>query len=108
MQLFAQKIRNFNGKGINVTRWYNYYGYDMLGLIAFSKEYNMLESTENHWVIDRINEAQATVGPFGGVSWFILLINSLPYFGRFLASSNEWARSTIRERAAVGQNTINL
>lgn len=102
-KLLEQKIEEHEGQSINITTWFEYYGYDLMGLISFSKSFKMLEAGKSHWVVDTINGGTATIGPFTGVPWLIHLVHALPLAGRPLERANEWGRKTIRERVAVGR-----
>jgi hypothetical protein len=102
-QLLVQRIREFEGKDINITKWFEYYGYDLMGLVSFSKSFKMLEEGKSHWVVDTINGGTATLGPFTGVPWFIHLVHAIPFAGRPLEKANAWGRKTIRERVAVSE-----
>lgn len=108
-RLLEQKIREFEGKEINITEWFEYYAYDLMGLLAFRKSFDMLEGGKNHWVVDTINGGTASIGPFTGVPWFVHLIHALPLIGRPFEKACIWGRNTIRERAVVcNQQTSQL
>ncbi|KAH8594231.1 putative benzoate 4-monooxygenase cytochrome P450 [Bisporella sp. PMI_857] len=100
-ELLESRIREQKGKPFNITKWLEYYGYDLMGLACFSKSFKMLEAGQSHWVVDTINGGMQTLGPFSGIPWFIHLVHALPFVGRPMERSKEWGRQTIRERAAV-------
>lgn len=103
-QLLEQRIREKEGTDINITQWFEYYGYDLMGLVSFSKSFKMLEEGQSHWVVDTINGGTATLGPLTGVPWLIHLVHAIPFVGRPLKRANAWGRKTIRERVAVSKN----
>jgi hypothetical protein len=105
-ELLEKRIREHKGKAINITKWFEYFGYDLMGLVSFSKSFKMLERGESHWVVDIINGGTATLGPLTGVPWFIHLVHAIPFAGRPLERANEWGRKTIRERVTVSDSGI--
>jgi hypothetical protein len=105
-ELLEKRIREQKGKAINITKWFEYFGYDLMGLVSFSKSFKMLERGESHWVVDIINGGTATLGPLTGVPWFIHLVHAIPFAGRPLERANEWGRKTIRERVTVSDSGI--
>jgi hypothetical protein len=36
------------GKPMNVTKWFKFYSFDVMGDLAFGKSYKMLESGQKH------------------------------------------------------------
>ncbi|OTA07051.1 hypothetical protein A9Z42_0079230 [Trichoderma parareesei] len=38
-----------------MTKWFRFYGFDVMGDLAFGKSFNMLETSRNHWAIDLLD-----------------------------------------------------
>jgi hypothetical protein len=50
------KIQEFKGKPVDVGKWFNFFGYDAMGDLAFGKDFGMLSSGEEHFAINLLNE----------------------------------------------------
>ena len=46
-----QQISDKDGGPTNITQAFTLYGYDVMGDLAFSKSFNMLRNSEEHWAI---------------------------------------------------------
>jgi cytochrome P450 len=49
-QLLAQ-IQATSGRPINVTDWFNFYSFDVMGDLAFGKSFNMLKDGVKHYFV---------------------------------------------------------
>lgn len=49
-------------KSVNVTDWFNYWSFDVMGDLAFGRSFQMLQSASGHWVIDLLTSAQVVLG----------------------------------------------
>jgi hypothetical protein len=52
----AKKIEEFHGKAVNVSDWFNFFGYDAMGDMAFGKNFGMVEKGEEHFAIKLMKE----------------------------------------------------
>ncbi|KAL1975132.1 hypothetical protein VTN31DRAFT_3524 [Thermomyces dupontii] len=49
-KLFQALAAHANEK-INISDWFNFYSYDVMGDLAFAKSFHMLETESNHWAL---------------------------------------------------------
>ncbi|KAL4778237.1 Tryprostatin B 6-hydroxylase [Aspergillus varians] len=47
-----QRLGSAAGMTINISDWFNFYSYDVMGDLAFGRSFDMLDSTGNHWAIE--------------------------------------------------------
>jgi tryprostatin B 6-hydroxylase len=68
--LFAL-LRNFGnvcadpklaGQPIDMSKWFNYWSFDVMGDLAFGRSFNMMESAGEHWAIKLLNTSQDDLG----------------------------------------------
>lgn len=50
--------KTFNGQIKNMSDWFNFLAYDIMGHLAFGKGFNMMESDEHHYVQPLIEQFQ--------------------------------------------------
>jgi hypothetical protein len=53
----VRKIEGFDGGAVNVADWFNFFGYDVMGDVAFGKGFGMIEGGEDHFAIGLLKEA---------------------------------------------------
>lgn len=46
-----QRLNCVAGMTVNISDWFNFYSYDVLGDLAFGRSFDMLDNTGNHWAI---------------------------------------------------------
>ncbi|KAL2820248.1 cytochrome P450 [Aspergillus cavernicola] len=71
------RIEEFDGKPIDISKWFNFWSFDVMGDLAFGRSFEMLESAQGHWAIDLLNNAQEGAG-FGFPPWFARFMLSIP------------------------------
>ncbi|KAH9900473.1 cytochrome P450 [Xylariomycetidae sp. FL2044] len=82
---------------INVTKWFEYYGFDVMGMVHYNQSFGMLETGHNHWVLDVFKAGTIILGYMTSVPWLIHVVDSLNFYGGvngYLA----WARESIKRR----------
>lgn len=70
-------IRSLDGKPINMTKWFNLYSFDVMGDLAFGRSFDMLETSQEHWAIQLLNDGIKPLGFFLPM-WFFRLMTSVP------------------------------
>ncbi|KAF4626682.1 hypothetical protein G7Y89_g11474 [Cudoniella acicularis] len=76
-ELVAQLHAN-SGKAVNASRWFNFFAFDIMGDMAFSKSYDMLKTGEQHGMIKLLQEAMAPLGTLTPIDWILPLLQDLP------------------------------
>jgi len=71
------QIAAFGGQGLNVSKWFNLYSFDVMGDLAFGTSFEMLESSEEHWAIKLLNRGIEPLGYMFPV-WFFRIIIAIP------------------------------
>lgn len=82
VQTFADKllvkIREQEGRPMNMSLWIKLYAFDVMGSLAFGKDYAMLDSGKTHHALRLLTEG----GKIRGISlpmWFMKLLLGLPF-----------------------------
>lgn len=61
ISLFLREIidpKSFNGQVKNMSNWFDFLAYDIMGHLAFGKGFNMMESDEHHYVQPLLEQFQ--------------------------------------------------
>lgn len=72
-----QRIEEFKGGVVNVTTWFNLYSFDVMGRLAFGKDYGMVESGKRHWALDLLTEGME-ISAFKIPTWVFRILVSVP------------------------------
>jgi len=108
LQVYRNKlmdhIMSSNGEAVNVTQWFNSYGFDFMGDLAFGKSFHMLEN-QKHWAIDLLNDALEPLA-FGFPVWFFRLLTSLPVVTRDWWRFIHFCAQQIEQRLQVRLDTF--
>lgn len=73
----VQQIRAFGNQPVDVTEWFNYFSYDVMGDLAFGESFDMLEKGEEHWAIKLLNEGMEPLHLMLP-TWFFRMLTSIP------------------------------
>ncbi|KAI0965089.1 cytochrome P450 [Xylaria arbuscula] len=75
--LLIQKIEDSAGGSIDMTKWFNYYSYDVMGEVAFGRSFDMLETSKEHEAIKLFSSATIFLA-FKFPMWFFRLFIGMP------------------------------
>ncbi len=74
---FQSQMLKLAGQPINVSHWFNYYSFDVMGDLAFNKDFGMLANGESHWAVSLLSEALAIQG-LKLPTWIFRLLLAIP------------------------------
>jgi tryprostatin B 6-hydroxylase len=72
-----EKFGKLEGQAVNVSTWFNLYSFDIMGRLAFGKEYGMVEAGERHWALDLLVEGMELTG-FRIPVWLSRVMMAIP------------------------------
>ena len=119
MRDYEPKVKNFNDKlverirehlnqPINVSKWLNLYSFDVMGKLAFGKDYRMLETGERHWALDLLTEGME-VAPARLPVWFFRILLAIPFaakgFFKFLKFCHDELEARVNTKVTEGDIT---
>lgn len=67
------RLREFSGGPVDATKWFNLYSFDVMGRLAFGKDYGMLDSGEKHWALQLLSDGMAPLG-LNFPTWFFMML----------------------------------
>jgi cytochrome P450 len=92
---------NVKGENINVSRWFNYLSFDVMGDVGFGKSFGMLEKGEKTEVLRKLADGQKGLGVFGVVPWLFMILTKIPAIRQEHDVFVEWCSRRILDRAEV-------
>ncbi|KAJ5180127.1 cytochrome P450 oxidoreductase [Penicillium capsulatum] len=71
-------IENSVGRPMDMTRWSNYYGFDIMGDMAFGQSFEMLVTGEDAYFLNQMHSDMKSIGLFTHVMWLFPLMKRIP------------------------------
>ncbi|KAF6832296.1 cytochrome p450 family protein [Colletotrichum plurivorum] len=109
-----QDAGSFDGEFKNMSRWFSYLTYDVMGKLIFDREYNMLTGDDDHFILDVIDAFQHGQVILGTVprieQWglapllFVKVMSSIMKFRKYV--DGQVAQRIADEKAGNGSNDV--
>ena len=110
--LLIEKIAAYKGQPVDVKVWFNLFSFDAMALLAFGKNYGMLERGEKHWALDLLSEGMQPLAYFLP-TWLFRLLTKIPgaasgyqKFVKFCVDELSWRVQHAREAEKSGKSDI--
>ncbi|KAI9702665.1 MAG: hypothetical protein M1820_006049 [Bogoriella megaspora] len=85
-QKLESQVRVRDGKPLEVTSWFHWYSFDLMGEFAFSRSFDMLEKGSWHHAIELLRDGMSLLGYLSPVPWLGQLAINL----KFLRPIRKW------------------
>ncbi|KAK2801259.1 hypothetical protein FQN50_007819 [Emmonsiellopsis sp. PD_5] len=95
-------------KPVEISRWLDYFGFDVMGDLTFGKSFDMVKDGDTHFALKQMEESRTMVGALINVPWTFNLLQSLPLV---TAARNEWlefCKKQLTERMELGTTRTDL
>jgi hypothetical protein len=86
---------------VNVSRWFNYLSFDVMGDVGFGKNFGMLDKGEKVEVLKKLEDGQKGLGIFGVVPWLFMILTKIPSIRKEHDVFVEWCAKQILDRREV-------
>ncbi|KAH0847540.1 Tryprostatin B 6-hydroxylase [Fonsecaea pedrosoi] len=71
-------IESQKGTPLNVTDWFNFYSFDVMGDLAFGKSFDMVKNGVKHYFMNSLKTNMTMAGYFKHVVWVAPIFRSIP------------------------------
>lgn len=103
VQVYRRKLLSnlleTKGDGVNVTKWFNSYAFDVMGDLTFGKPFGLMENGE-HWAITLIQKGFEPLG-FMLPDWFFRFMMAMPVVSRGWWAFLDFSERQMDERLKV-------
>jgi cytochrome P450 len=93
-----EQISSFGGQPINATQWVSFFGFDLMGDLAFGRPFDMLESGKMHHILKIVNEGQAYLGILGTCPWIFPILIRVPGLVKPFQKWVQWSEAQVEAR----------
>jgi cytochrome P450 len=97
-------FKQTEGKPVNVTDWFNFYSFDVMGDLAWGKSFGMLQAGVKHYFMNALHASMTNVGLFSHLVWLVPLFKATPILNRDDLVFWDWVNTQVKERKKVCHN----
>lgn len=92
---------------VRITNWVNFYSFDLMGDIGFSRSFGMVEKGEEADIIKLLHESMAPLSVFTHMTWSLNLMTRTTIGAKPLVDHMEWTLKVLQERKKVCTRNAN-
>lgn len=86
---------------VRITNWINFYSFDVMGDIGFSRSFGMMEKGEEDPMIKLLHASMEPLAVFGQIGWALNLLTRTPVGAKPLIEHINWTGDVLKERKKV-------
>lgn len=86
---------------VRITNWVNFYSFDVMGDVGFSRSFGMVEKGEEADVIKLLHESMEPLSIFGHINWALNLVTRTDAGAKALVDHINWTADVLKERSKV-------
>ncbi|KAJ5815613.1 hypothetical protein N7474_007390 [Penicillium riverlandense] len=104
INVLIEQLHVLANQSIDITQWTMYYSFDVMGIIAFSKDFKQLEDAAEHSAIAAMHANMEMIGLLGAVPWLIHLLICIPGLSGPIEYFGAYCEDQIQQRKAKWQS----
>jgi cytochrome P450 family 628 len=89
------------GQPIEMSRWFNYYSFDIIGDLTFGKSFDMLITGKDAYMLKTLHEQMQSLGPFLHSTWILGLFKLIPGLNSSYLEYFVWVKDQVENRIEV-------
>jgi hypothetical protein len=101
LALMTRLKEEAQNSSVRITNWVNFYSFDVMGDIGFSRSFGMLEKGEEDAMIKLLHKSLEPMSVFGQIPWALNLITRTSAGAKPLVEHFNWTVAVLKERKAV-------
>ncbi|RYP67974.1 hypothetical protein DL769_005621 [Monosporascus sp. CRB-8-3] len=80
--ILLRQIQSRAGQPVNVTDWFTFYAFDVMGSLSYSESYGMLQRGEKHPFMTTLHGSMKAIGLFSHLDWLFPIVKATPILNR--------------------------
>ncbi|KAI0480040.1 cytochrome P450 [Xylariaceae sp. FL0804] len=101
VDLLLSLIAKSDGKPVNITAYCMFFGFDVMGEIGFSKDFQMLKLATEHSAIRGLHDNMAAVGILGTMPWLMSMLSKIPGATGTYQRFTDWCGKELKTKRAI-------
>ena len=89
------------GQPIDMSRWFNFYSFDVMGDLAFGESFGMLIDGREGFFLEKLHKDMEAVGLFTHMSWIFPFLTRTPLLNSDFVKFHGWIDQRIEKRMKV-------
>ncbi|KLO10727.1 cytochrome P450 [Schizopora paradoxa] len=103
--LDALVSQSANGGSIDLTKWYSYFTFDIMGDMLFGGGFEFIRDGDRHGIMDLMTHTVVALSMIQHLPWFVGIYEKLPITPAGLSKFREFAMKCVKDRRARGAVT---
>ncbi|KAI0204852.1 cytochrome p450 monooxygenase [Astrocystis sublimbata] len=99
-----QQLESLVGEPLNMTQWIGFYGFDVMGDLAFGQSFDMLKSGTVNYYIGLMQDHLRVRFAFGRIPWAFLVLQALASLNASASRSHTWIEDQLKNRMKARVN----
>jgi cytochrome P450 len=101
LALMSQLRDQAKNPSVRFTNWVNFYSFDVMGDVGFSRSFGMVEKGEEDEMIKLLHESMSPLSIFGHINWALNLATRTAAGAKALIDHIDWTSKVLEERVKV-------
>lgn len=101
-----QRLSRSTQEPVNVTKWFHYFSFDLMGDLAFGESFGTLETGQDHQAISLMNAGLKYMNVAVAAPWFFYLMGLNPAILSPVLKFNSWSNEQVEKRKKVMYSII--
>lgn len=106
--LFLDQIATDRGQRVNITDWTAWLAYDLMGKVAFGRDFGSLERARENPTVTRVRGAMKYLGILFPVPWLINVLGHIPGASGEMAPFFEYCKQLVKDKQKAGHSQTRL
>ncbi|KAI4156765.1 MAG: hypothetical protein LQ340_000022 [Diploschistes diacapsis] len=103
-EMFVDQMDKLAGNPVEISKWFKYYSFDVMGDLAFNKDFGMLATGKSHWAVSLLNEALELQG-LKLPTWIFRMLLAVPglagNYWKFISYCDSQLDSRMKESVSL-------
>lgn len=99
--MLISRLKDSNGRPIDMTELSMFFGFDVMGDVAFSNDFKMLETGTEQYAVKALHGSVAVIGALGAVPWLLHMIGQVPGLTGNYGQFSAWCSEQVKSRRSV-------
>lgn len=100
-KLLTDQIDRTISEPLNISMWFNFFTFDIVGDLAFGNSFNMLRDGIKHKFLEEAHVSATLMGMFRRTLWLMPIFKGTPLLNNQWQSFQAWLRDTVENRRKV-------
>jgi hypothetical protein len=89
---------------MEISRWFNYYSFDVMGDLAFGESFNMLVDGKDAYILKQLHADMKSIGLFSHATWLFPFVKRIPGLNAEYLKFWSWVGERVNSRIKVSSS----